>query len=95
MIGLISLNYKIAPVKIRELFYIYPEDFKHIFKLINVKIFESIESKWFSSLPETLNSIFVSSEITSGLAFKLWGDMGVNTKEPLVGEITGPPQLKE
>ena len=38
MIGLVSLNYKIAPVKIRELFYIYPEDYELIFKLINEKI---------------------------------------------------------
>ena len=38
MIGLVSLNYKIAPVKIRELFYIYPEDFEFIFKLIGKKI---------------------------------------------------------
>ena len=54
-----------------------------------------MESKWFFSLPETLNSIFVLSEITSGLTFKLWGEIGVKTNDALVGEITGPPQLKE
>ena len=54
-----------------------------------------MESKWFFSLPETLNSIFVISEITSGLTFKLCGEIGVNANDPLVGEITGPPQLKE
>ena len=35
MFGLISLNYKIAPVKIRELFYIYPEEHQKIFNEIN------------------------------------------------------------
>ena len=54
-----------------------------------------MESRCFSSLPETLNSIFVSSEITNGLAFKLCGEIGVRTREPLEGEITGPPQLNE
>ena len=32
MIGLISLNYKIAPVQIRELFYLYPEQYLNIYK---------------------------------------------------------------
>lgn len=36
MIGLISLNYKIAPVQIRELFYLYPDQYLNIYKsLIN------------------------------------------------------------
>ena len=38
MLGLISLNYKIAPVKIRELFYIYPEEYKKIFNEINERV---------------------------------------------------------
>ena len=38
MLGLISINYKIAPVNIRELFYIYPDDFQKIFNEINAKI---------------------------------------------------------
>ena len=32
MIGLISLNYKIAPVQIRELFYLYPDQYLNIYK---------------------------------------------------------------
>ena len=32
MIGLISLNYKIAPVEIRELFYLYPDQYLNIYK---------------------------------------------------------------
>ena len=40
-------------------------------------------------------STFLSSEITSGLAFKLWGAMGVKTKFLLSGIIIGPPQLRE
>ena len=39
MLGLISLNYKIAPVKIRELFYIYPEEYQKIFNEINERGF--------------------------------------------------------
>ena len=31
MIGLISLNYKIAPVQIRELFYLYPDQYLNIY----------------------------------------------------------------
>ena len=38
MLGLISLNYKIAPVKIRELFYIYPEEYQKIFNEINERV---------------------------------------------------------
>ena len=38
MLGLISINYKIAPVNIRELFYIYPDDFQKIFNEINDRI---------------------------------------------------------
>ena len=38
MLGLISINYKIAPLKIRELFYIYPDEYEKIFKLINKRI---------------------------------------------------------
>ena len=38
MLGLISLNYKIAPVKIRELFYIYPEEHQKIFNEINHRV---------------------------------------------------------
>ncbi len=38
MLGLISLNYKIAPVKIREIFYIYPDEYQIIFNEINSKI---------------------------------------------------------
>ena len=62
------------------------------FKLM---IFVSIDSKWKSSLPETLISIFVLSEITIGLAFKLWGEIGVRISELLFGETIGPPQLNE
>ena len=58
-------------------------------------IFVSIDSKWKSSLPETLISIFVLSEITMGLAFKLWGEIGVRISELLFGETIGPPQLNE
>jgi uncharacterized metal-binding protein len=43
----------------------------------------------------TLRVIFVVSGITSGLAFKLCGAMGVITKLPACGIITGPPQLSE
>ena len=32
MIGLISLNYKIAPVQIRELFYLYPDQYLNIYE---------------------------------------------------------------
>ena len=32
MIGLISLNYKIAPVQIRELFYLYPDQYLNTYK---------------------------------------------------------------
>ena len=38
MIGLVSLNYKIAPIKIRELFYIYPDEYSKIFKLVNSRV---------------------------------------------------------
>ena len=58
-------------------------------------ILESRETKWCSSLPDTFNLIWVSSEITNGLALRLWGAMGVSTKDFAVGSITGPPQLKE
>ena len=33
--------------------------------------------------------------MTSGLALRLWGEIGVKTNELLDGEITGPPQLNE
>ena len=56
---------------------------------------ESNETKWFSSRPETFNLIIVSSEITKGRAFRLCGAIGVNTKDLVVGAITGPPQLSE
>ncbi len=38
MLGLISLNYKIAPVKIRELFYIYPNEYQKIYDEINNRV---------------------------------------------------------
>ena len=38
MLGLISLNYKIAPVKIRELFYIFPDEYQKIFNEINDRV---------------------------------------------------------
>ena len=37
MLGLISLNYKIAPVQIRELFYLYPEQYITIFNGLKSK----------------------------------------------------------
>ena len=37
MIGLISLNYKIAPVQIRELFYLYPDQYLNIYNSLNSK----------------------------------------------------------
>ena len=58
-------------------------------------MFVSIDNKWKSSLPETLISILVLSEITIGLAFRLWGEIGVRIKELLFGETIGPPQLNE
>jgi hypothetical protein len=42
-------------------------------------ILESKESKCCGSRPETFNLITVVSDITNGLAFKLWGAIGVNT----------------
>ena len=37
MIGLISLNYKIAPVQIRELFYLYPDQYSNIYNSLITK----------------------------------------------------------
>ena len=58
-------------------------------------IWESSDNKWYFSLPETDNSTVKSSGIIIGLAFKLCGAIGVNTKALLWGYIIGPPQLKE
>ena len=38
MIGLVSLNYKIAPLKIREHFYLFPDEISKIHSLINKKV---------------------------------------------------------
>ena len=38
MIGLVSLNYKIAPLKIREHFYLFPNEISKIHALINKKV---------------------------------------------------------
>ena len=64
-------------------------------KLTEEIILESSETKWDFSLPNTESSILVSSEIISGLAFKLWGAIGVMIKFFEFGEITGPLQLSE
>ena len=63
--------------------------------LFKVAIRESKDSKWYSSRPVTRSRISVLSETTRGLALRLWGAIGVNTKDFAVGAITGPPQLKE
>ena len=60
-----------------------------------VVILESSERKNLSSRPLTINFILVSSGITRGRAFKLWGAIGVNTKLFAWGIRMGPPQLKE
>jgi len=56
-----------------------------------VAILESKDTKWLSSLPDTLSLITVSSEITKGLALRLWGAIGVSIKDLAMGAITGPP----
>ena len=38
MIGLVSLNYKIAPLKIREHFYLFPNEISKIHALVNKKV---------------------------------------------------------
>ena len=38
MLGLISLNYKIAPIQIRELFYLFPDQYSTIFNEVKHKI---------------------------------------------------------
>ena len=38
MIGLVSLNYKIAPLKIREHFYLFPDEIAEVHTLINKKV---------------------------------------------------------
>jgi hypothetical protein len=60
-----------------------------------VAILLSSDTRWFSSRPETLSRIMVSSEITRGLAFRLCGAIGVIISDLAVGVITGPPQLRE
>ena len=58
-------------------------------------ILESSETKYWSSLPVTRSTISVSSEITRGLALRLWGAIGVITKLFTSGVKIGPPQLYE
>ena len=58
-------------------------------------MFESTEIKYSFSLPFTEMSTFLSSEITRGLQFKFYVQMGVKTKFLLSGIIIGPPQLRE
>ena len=60
-----------------------------------VKILESKDSKWVSSLPETFSVTTLLSGTTKGLTFKLCGAMGVSIILSLLGSITGPPQLNE
>lgn len=62
---------------------------------LRVKILESNESRWVSSLPETVRVTTLLSGTTRGLTFRLWGAMGVSMKHSLLGSITGPPQLNE
>ena len=63
--------------------------------LLKVAILESKDTRKFFSLPLTCNDISVESGITSGLAFKLCGAIGVKIKLSASGMITGPPQLSE
>ena len=63
--------------------------------LLTEVILESKETKYCSSLPETFKVISILSGITRGLAFKLWGAIGVTTNPFTSGVKIGPPQLKE
>ncbi len=66
-----------------------------IVSLLRVAMRESIDTRKLSSRPETFRVILVLSLITSGLAFKLCGAIGVIANASVLGTITGPPQLKE
>ena len=63
--------------------------------LLRVVILESNETKNSFSLPAIFNVILVLSGITKGLAFKLWGAIGVITRFFDYGIMIGPPQLRE
>ena len=60
-----------------------------------VYILESKVSRTSSVLLSIFNSILVSSGMTKGLTAKLWGAIGVRAMFLELGEIIGPPQLKE
>ena len=81
MIGLVSLNYKIAPVKIRELFYIYPEDFELIFKLINEKI--------------QLNGLFIISTCNRTEIYFDFSSLKINSKKAFHSVVMAMSKLKK
>ena len=63
--------------------------------LLKVNILESKVSRISSALLSICNFMSVSSGITKGLTDMLWGAIGVSTMFLEVGEMIGPPQLKE
>ncbi len=63
--------------------------------LLKVYILESRVSRISSALLSICNFMSVLSGMTKGLTARLWGAIGVSTIFLEVGEMIGPPQLKE